>query len=88
MIHRKDVARYSGTLTELADDLGDLRYDALSAFLRALAAKLDADGAADAGRGRRKLSAALRNAGVSVAVAATDVERAWSICSPRMEADT
>jgi hypothetical protein len=84
MIHREDVERYPGTLTELASDLGDLRYDALAAFLAALAEKIDADGRADAGRGRNKLAAALRGAGTSVASAAADVERAWSICAPRM----
>jgi hypothetical protein len=87
MIHREDVERYPGTLVELAADIGDLRYDTLAAFLRALAAKLDADGAADVRRGRHGLAAALRDAGVSVAEAAADVERAWSICAPHMEAD-
>jgi hypothetical protein len=87
MVHHENVERYAGTLGELVGDLGDLRYDALAAFLRALAAKLDADGNADAGRGRHKLAAALRGAGASVASAAADVERAWSICSPHMPMD-
>lgn len=84
MVHREDVERYPGTLTQLAGEVGDLRYDALAAFFHALAAKLDADGGADAGRGRHKLAAALHAAGASVTAAATDVERAWSICAPRM----
>ncbi len=87
MTHRENVERYAGTLAELAGDLGDLRYDALAAFLRALAEKIDADGQADAGRGRPRLATALRGAGASIASAADDVERAWSICSPYMQAD-
>ncbi len=84
MVHREDVGRYPGTLDQLAVEVGDLRYDALAAFLHALAAKLDRDGRADAGRGRHKLAAALQAASVSIASATTDVELAWSICAPRM----
>ena len=84
MIHRDDIERYPGTLAELAEDLGNLRYDALASFLRELAGKLAADGKADAGRDRPRLAAALRDAGASVASAAADVERAWSICAPRI----
>jgi hypothetical protein len=84
MVHREDVERFPGTLAQLADEVGDLRYDALAVFLHALAAKLDEDGSADADRGRHKLAAALRAASASVTTAATDVELAWSICAPRM----
>jgi hypothetical protein len=86
MVHREDVERYPGTLAQLACEVGDLRYDALAAFLHALAAKLDEDGNADAGRGRHKLAAALHAASASVTASAIDVELAWSICAPRMEA--
>jgi hypothetical protein len=84
MVHREDVERYPGTLAQLAGEVGDLRYDALAAFLHALAAKLDADGSADVGRGRHKLAAALHAASGSVTAAAAEVELAWSICGPRM----
>ena len=47
MVHREDIDRYPGTLAELAVEVGDLRYDALAAFLRALADKLAADAASD-----------------------------------------
>jgi hypothetical protein len=52
MIHREIIEHYPGTLAELAGELGDLRYDALAQFLQALARKLEADAAADIGRGR------------------------------------
>jgi len=84
MVHREDIERYPGTLAELAGDVGDLRYDALAAFLRALAAKLAADGDADARRGRPKLAAALGSASGAADSAAADIERAWDICAPRM----
>jgi hypothetical protein len=84
MIHREDVERYPGTLSELAAELGDLRYDALAVFLRALAEKLGADAAADAGRGRPRLAAALRKGAAGVAEAAQELERAWAIAAPHM----
>jgi hypothetical protein len=84
MIHRESIERYPGTLAELADELGDLRYEALALFLRALARKLEADAAADAGRGRLRLAGALRTGAAGVSVAATEIERAWAISAPHM----
>jgi hypothetical protein len=84
MDHREDVESYPGTLAQLACEVGDLRYDALAAFLHALAAKLYKDGNADAGRDRHKLAVALHAASASVTASAVDVELAWSICAPRM----
>jgi hypothetical protein len=84
MIHREDIDRYPGTLTDLAREIGDLRYDSLAAFLRELATKLERDSAADAGRGRPKLAATLNEAADSVTAAAAAIERAWSISSPHM----
>ena len=84
MSHRADVDRYPGSPDDLAGKLADLRYDALAGFLRALAARLAADGDADAKRGRPRLAAALRSASAAVASAAADVDGAWAICAPRM----
>ena len=43
MVHRERVEGYTGTLAELAEDLGNLRYDSLGQFLELLAAKLVAE---------------------------------------------
>ena len=83
-IHRENVDRYPGTLAELARELGDLRYDALALFLRALASKLEADAGADAERGRLRLAGILRDSAAGVSAAATHVERAWVISAPHM----
>lgn len=88
MIHPPNVVRYPGTLTELTDDLGNLRYDALAELLRALESKIERDAIADAGRGRHRLAAALGRAGASVRSAAAEVELAWSICAPHMPTET
>jgi hypothetical protein len=84
MQHANYVERYPGTHAELADELGNLRYDALATFLSALAAKLEVDSLQDAARGRKKLAAALHAASVEVADAAGAITKAWEICEPHM----
>ena len=84
MIHRESIERYPGTLAELAGELGDLRYDALALFLRALARKLEADAAADAERGRPRLATALRDGAAGMSAVASQIERAWAISAPHM----
>lgn len=84
MQHANHINRYPGTLAELATELGDLRYDALAAFLTELAAKLEADSLADAARGRQKLAAQLQAASVEVTSAAEHIAKAWQICEPHM----
>jgi len=84
MVHRENIERYPGSLSELASEIGDLRYDSLASFLRALAAKLTEDAAADEGRARPKLAAALRGGAADVAAAAADIDRAWALAAPHM----
>ncbi|MBC7806958.1 MAG: GNAT family N-acetyltransferase [Akkermansiaceae bacterium] len=84
MTHETTVTRYAGTLTELAADLGDLRYDALATFLQDLSAKIDRDGRADAGRGRKKLAASLHACAAHLADAARETQTAWQISEPFM----
>jgi len=40
MIHPKHIDRFNGSLTELAEDLGNLQYDVLAEVLGLLAAKI------------------------------------------------
>lgn len=84
MKHPDRIATYSGSLTDLATEIGDLRYDALSEFLNALSAKLATDGDSDGARGRAKLAASLRRASGHLKDTATDIDTAWAICAPRM----
>lgn len=84
MPHETTVTRYAGTLPELAEELGDLRYDALAAFLQELSAKMGRDGDADAGRGRERLAASLHACAGRLADAARDTETAWRIAEPFM----
>ncbi len=83
-LHRDNIERYPGTLIELANEIGDLRYDALAEFLHALAAKLTKDATADARRGRARLATALQGGAAGLGAAAAEVERAWAISAPHM----
>ena len=84
MEHRTRVERYPDTLSQLANDVADLRYDALAEFLVALAEKLHRDSVADARRSRYQLAAALQLASDSTSVAAQEIQIAWGICEPFM----
>jgi hypothetical protein len=84
MTHDTEVKRFPGTLTDLAEAVGDLRYDALAAFLMLLQGKLDRDAGQDESRGRVRLAASLRAATCPLGEAAAEVQRAWRICEPRM----
>lgn len=84
MINHAEVERYSGTMAELAGDLGNLRYDALAAFLRHLAEKLPTTAGANAGRGRHILASKSQGSAAGLTMAADEMERAWLIRAPHM----
>jgi len=85
MKHSMIVEKYDGSLAALAEDLGNLRYDALELFLRHLQAKLLKDSLADWHRDRRKLHTALGKAAEGLSNAAFYTGRAWDISKPFMK---
>lgn len=84
MIHKTEVEAYDGTLSKLAEDLGDLRYDALALFLEEFSQKMSLDGEKDAGRGRHQLAHQLSDCAEQLAQAAKSIDKAWKICEPYM----
>jgi hypothetical protein len=86
MIHKANIKHYPD-VESLAVEIGDLRYDALEAFLHHLALKLKKDSEADAKRGRPQLAGSLMNASDCLETAAIEIERAWKICAPYLEDD-
>lgn len=76
MKHRKELEGYKGTLTELAEELGNLRYDSLAEFLAALSRKIRNDGEKDLSRNRVKLAAFLENCEKDLASSAENIEGA------------
>ena len=85
MIHETKIKNYKGTLSELATDIGNLRYDTLSEFLELLAKKIQADGNNDLERGRTKLAKQLHDCSANLKLSQKTIDEAWRICEPFME---
>ncbi len=79
------TVNYEGGLKQLAEDLGNLRYDALEDFLQHLQEKLWADYQKDKDRGNVKLAAALKECAIHVEVAQEMAGKAWKISKPHMK---
>lgn len=84
MVHKTSI-KYYQNLELLAQEIGDLRYDALEVFLHHLALKLKKDSDADAKRGRPQLAGNLMNASNFLEKSAIEIGRAWKICAPYLE---
>lgn len=82
MKHKKQIEGYS--LEDLAEEVGNLRYDALQEFLGLLSKKLHKDSEADWDRGRPQLSRALNESAANTAMASNAIGTAWRISEPYM----
>lgn len=83
--HNKELENYNADFKTLANELGNLRYDALAEFLDLLSNKIRLDGIADENRGRNKLANQLKNAAENLKNAVNSIEEAWRICKPYMD---
>lgn len=84
MVHKASL-KYYPNLESLAQEIGDLRYDALEVFLHHLALKLKKDSEANAKSGRPQLANNLMNASNYLEISAIKIGRAWKICAPYLE---
>jgi hypothetical protein len=82
MDHKNYIENYKGNLKELAEDIGNLKYDALADFLRLLSEKIKKDGEKDKLRGRIKLSTSLFNCSEKIGQSAENIDKAWEISEP------
>jgi len=83
--HPIDLPRYSGTLQELAEDIADMRYDSLAAFVEHLADKIHADADNDLEHGRRQLASKLYKLADDLYEARNDSVELWEFCRKFME---
>ncbi len=84
MKHTHQIKGYTGPHQQLAEDIGDLYYDALADFLRLMADKMERDAQADAGRQRHKLATELAACAQHLQQAAEHIDVAWKICAPHV----
>ena len=82
MIHKNSIEKYAGTMEELAEEIGDLKYNALSEFLELLADKIQLDGTKDNSRNRLKLAKHLHDCSDQLRQAQLSIDKAWVICEP------
>ena len=83
--HSKKIEKYSGSLKELAEDIGNLHYESLAEFLRHLSTKLDNDMNKDMAAGRVKLATELEAAEFNIWAASGRIQLAWLISQPYMK---
>ena len=84
MQHDVKLMNYQGTINDLATDIGDLRYDALSDFLNLLSDKIKRDGDKDFERGRVKLAKQLHACADDLKQSKAKIDEAWRISKPFM----
>ena len=85
MIHKDQIDGYKGSPTDLAEAIGDLKYDALANFLELLAAKIEKDAAKDRSRGRVQLATSLEKSAAHLVTAKLNIDIAWRISAPYMK---
>jgi len=85
MIHKDQIDGYEGSPTDLAEAIGNLKYDALANFLALLAAKIEKDGQKDHSRGRIQLATSLGNCAFHLKKAKLAIDKAWKISAPYMK---
>ena len=84
MKHKSWIKNYERNFEKLAEEIGDLRYDALSEFLELLGEKIEKDGQKDRSRGRLKLADCLKKTSQKLIESSENIKVAWRICEPYM----
>ncbi len=82
MIHKSKIEKYPGSMEELVEEIGDLKYDSLAIFLELLAHKIQKDGQKDKERNRVKLSNNLFKSAEKIKESKEFMDKAWVICGP------
>ena len=82
MIHKSEVEKYTGSMEELAEEIGNLKYDSLANFLDLLADKIQRDGQKDKERNRVKLANNLFQSAERIRESKGFIDKAWVICEP------
>ncbi len=82
--HKDRIEKYNGSLKELAEEVGNLKYDAFDEFLIHLVGKVKKDGDKDYEAGRKQLGSTLREASSFLHEAKRKIDEAWKISKKYM----
>ena len=83
--HPTGVEGWSGTLEELAQAIGKMRYDQVAEFVRYFARHTESEAEKDATDGKVMLSSKLFSASKYLYLAQVGYDQAWKICKPYMK---
>jgi len=85
MKHPWSVEGFDGTLDELAEAVGNMRYDKARDFLEYLADDLKRQADEDKAKGRTDLADKLYKTAETLYAARDSMDAVWKICEPQME---
>ena len=83
-MHPDHVVGWNGTFEELADSIGNMRYEQVAIFLSKLGSNIMKQGNADNGRKRFKLRDKLYETANNLHASSDSMRDAWEICEPFM----
>jgi hypothetical protein len=84
MKHKAWINNYENNFEQLAEEIGNLRYDTLSNFLELLAIKIKKDGQKDESKGRNKLATLLYQTSDLLIESSETMLKTWNLCEPYM----
>lgn len=83
--HTTTIKGWNGSLEELANEICNMRYDAVSDFVGYMRNEFERQAASDRSKGRKKLSSKLFGAVIKLNETMILFYDAWDICKPHME---
>ncbi|GBE20581.1 MAG TPA: hypothetical protein ENG87_02650 [Candidatus Pacearchaeota archaeon] len=87
MKHPDKVVGFNGSLDELIDSIGNLRYDVLAKLLEKLADNIVMQAKGDEKRDNAQLAKRLYAHSETLYKAAEEMEKIWKLCEPYMNVD-
>ena len=85
MNHLMQVKNYSGNLKELAEEIGNMRYDTLEEFYKILSDKFNSDSRHDAILGHQQVSSKLKKIVEYHQMIQEEFSSLWKICEKYMK---
>jgi len=84
MRHPDYTKGYDGTLQELAQAVGNMRYDSIGEFIQYLADDLTRQAEGDRKQGRAQLASKLEQTARELGEAKGSMDKVWKLCAPYM----
>jgi hypothetical protein len=82
--HPDHVVGWSGSVEELAQAIGNMRYDAMAQLIHLLSQDILTQAKADAERNRVKLAVQLEDVWDNLVLTQASLQATWAICKPFM----